>query len=197
MKICQLLIKSGIWPVAFYECQLSSTTVLGNPLAPAFNIYDIRRKCDHPPLCYDFDNLGRFLERADVKAELGVKDRNWSSCNMIVHTFMVGDWVTNMDYAVTNLLKNNIQVLVYSGDKDYVCNWRGGEAWTHTLPWDKSEEFNKIDYSVWSVNNKPAGEYKNIDNLTFLRVYDAGHMVPMDQPSISLEMLHQLVGIKQ
>ncbi len=29
-------------------------SVLGNPLKPKFNIYDIRDKCAHPPLCYDF-----------------------------------------------------------------------------------------------------------------------------------------------
>lgn len=29
-------------------------SVLGNPLNPKFNVYDIRDKCSHPPLCYDF-----------------------------------------------------------------------------------------------------------------------------------------------
>lgn len=195
MKICQLLIKTKLWPLALYECQLTGTTpILGNPLNPAFNVYDIRKKCDNPPLCYDFSNMDKFIAREDVRQELGVKDRSWSSCNMVVHTFMLGDWVSNLQDKVTNLLSNGVKVLVYSGDKDFICNWKGGEAWTHSLKWQKSDEFNKKDYSKWNVNEQPAGEYKNVDNLTFLRVYEAGHMVPMDQPQVALEMLSQFVG---
>jgi cathepsin A (carboxypeptidase C) len=195
MKICQFLIKTKLWPLALYECQFAGTTpILGNPLNPAFNVYDIRKKCDNPPLCYDFSNMDKFIAREDVREELGVKNRSWSSCNMVVHTFMLGDWVTNLQDKVTNLLSKGVKVLVYSGDKDFICNWKGGEAWTHSLKWQKSDEFNKKDYSKWNVNEQPAGEFKNVDNLTFLRVYEAGHMVPMDQPQIALEMLNQFVG---
>ena len=31
------------------------------------NIYDIRTKCEHPPLCYDFDNVVAYLARPDVR----------------------------------------------------------------------------------------------------------------------------------
>ena len=194
MKVCRGLIKTGIWPVAFYECQLSSTTILGNPLSPAFNVYDIRKKCDYPPLCYNFDNMSKFIEREDVRKELGVGNRKWTSCNMIVHTFMLGDWITNLQSNVANLLANDVKVLVYSGDKDWICNWRGGEAWIHSLDWEKKDEFNDKSYMTWNVNGKPAGEFKNVNNLTFLRVYEAGHMVPMDQPEVSLEMINQFTG---
>lgn len=194
MKVCQGLIKTGLWPVAFYECQLSSTLIMGNPIAPNFNLYDIRKKCDHPPLCYDFSNMDKFIAREDVRKELKVEKRTWTSCNMIVHTFMLGDWITNLQSSVINLLNNNVKVLVYSGDKDFVCNWKGGEAWTNSLNWSEAEQFRSKDYSKWTVNDKEAGEYKNVNNLTFLRVYDAGHMVPMDQPEISLKMLTEFTG---
>jgi len=194
MKVCQGLLNIGVWPIAFYECQLSSTSVLGIPLAPRFNVYDIRRKCDNPPLCYDFSLMDKFVAREDVRKELGVGNRKWTSCNMIVHTFMLGDWVSNLQSNVVNLLNNNVKVLVYSGDKDWVCNWRGGEAWTHSLNWEKKEEFKNQQYQKWTTGTNAGGEFKNVDNLTFLRIYDAGHMVPMDQPAVSLEMLNQFTG---
>lgn len=97
-------------------------------IMPAFNVYDIRRKCDKPPLCYDFSLLDKLMARPDVRAELGVGDRAWTSCNMLVHTFMLGDWTVNMSNQVQNVIKANKKVLVYSGEKDWVCNWRGGEA---------------------------------------------------------------------
>ena len=31
---------------------------------------------------------------------------------------------------VAEILNSKIEVLIYNGDKDWICNWRGGEAWT-------------------------------------------------------------------
>jgi hypothetical protein len=63
MKACQGLIyeaeheptKSLKLEVAATEfCTILSETVIGNPLKPKFNVYDIREPCTKPPLCYDF-----------------------------------------------------------------------------------------------------------------------------------------------
>ena len=37
--------------------------------------------------------------------------------------------------------KTDVEVLVYSGDKDWICNWRGGEAWTHEVEWNGKAAF--------------------------------------------------------
>jgi hypothetical protein len=47
------------------------TTILGVPVAPNFNVYDIRKKCEHPPLCYDFDNMSKFLQKPEIVEALG------------------------------------------------------------------------------------------------------------------------------
>lgn len=44
------------------------------------------------------------------------------------------------------------------------------------------------------VGDARAGELKSYANLKFLKVLDAGHMVPMNQPEFALEMLHQLTS---
>jgi hypothetical protein len=66
---------TGIWPVALEECQLALTPIIGVPVAPAFNLYDIREKCTNPPLCYDFDNLDKFLKKDEVETFLNSKSR--------------------------------------------------------------------------------------------------------------------------
>ena len=85
-------------------------------------------------------------------------------------------------------------MLVYSGDRDFICNWRGGEAWTNVVEWEGKEQFQNTDYADWLVNGEAAGALKAYANLKFLRVYEAGHMVPMNQPVAALEMLEQLVS---
>ena len=64
--VCKLLVKYNIPVVNQYVCNLVTQSVLGLPTSPRFNIYDIRRKCDVPPLCYDFHEIDEFLNRPDV-----------------------------------------------------------------------------------------------------------------------------------
>ncbi len=64
---CQQLMKAGMnWIFPLEGCTLAMDTIVGNPLKPRFNIYDIREKCVNPPLCYDFSLVGKFLARPDV-----------------------------------------------------------------------------------------------------------------------------------
>lgn len=104
-KLCQGLIKTGVWPIALEGCQLLVTSILGNPLAPRFNVYDIRKKCEHPPLCYDFSKVDKFLAKPEVVEKLGTQGRSWQSCNMVVHTALLGDWMTNQATKVSYLLE--------------------------------------------------------------------------------------------
>jgi len=175
--------------VALEYCQLLVEIILGNPLHPKFNVYDIREACLDPPLCYDMSNSDKYLNQPDIEAELGVSGRKWKECRQDVHMFLLGDWMTNLADKISNLLEQGVEVLVYSGDKDFICNWRGGEAWTNAVEWSGHEDFNAAQYSEWTVDGAPAGQIKQHKNFKFLRVYDAGHMVPMDQPANALAML--------
>lgn len=192
-KGCQGLIDAGVWPVALEYCQLLVTSILGVPTDPNFNVYDIREKCEHPPMCYDMSAAATFLNSPKVQEALGVSGRKWVDCNMEVHTALLGDWTTNMASKVSAVLEKGIQVLVYSGDKDFICNWRGGEAWTNAVTWTGQEDFNKQEYSDWDVKGVPAGALKSYKNLKFLRVFNAGHMVPMNQPQNALAMLQDFI----
>lgn len=59
---------------------------------------------------------------------------------------MLGDWLTNLSKQVSYLIDQGLKVLVYSGDLDFICNWRGGEAWTNRVEWNKKIEFQNQKY---------------------------------------------------
>ena len=65
-KVCTTLVKTGVWPVALEVCNLVMASMLGNPLKPRFNTYDIRIPCEKPPLCYDFSKVDQFLALPEV-----------------------------------------------------------------------------------------------------------------------------------
>lgn len=71
--------------------------------------------------------------------------------------FLLGDWLINLATKVADVANKGYLTLVYSGDKDFICNWRGGEAWTKALEWDGKTQFNEADYKEWMVNGKSAG----------------------------------------
>ena len=84
------------------------------------------------------------------------------------------------------------RLLFFNGVQDLVCNHVGNEKALENLPWAGRTQWIEAPRYAWISshhNGKPAGFMKEFQNLLFLKVLDAGHMVPMDQPDISLEMM--------
>lgn len=192
-KTCQQYVDEEPWYVAFPYCQSIVAQVIGNP--PRFNVYNIHEGCEHPPLCYDMSAETEFCNDADNQKQLHVKGNpSWETCNMDVHSALMGDWTTNMGKKIPAVLAAGKKILVYSGDYDYICNWRGGEAWTKVVEWERKDDFNMKEYEEWRVNGKGAGQLRQIDNFSFLRVYAAGHMVPLDQSENSFRMFSDFLS---
>jgi carboxypeptidase C (cathepsin A) len=85
-------------------------------------VYDVREKCQVPPLCYDFSNLDAFLALPEVIDALGVAGRSWVSCNRLVTLQLVfaGDWMRNLALQVPAILASGVRIVVYSGEYDFV-----------------------------------------------------------------------------
>lgn len=166
-----------------------------------WNPYDIRKKCGSNPLCYDFTALTNWLNDASVQSALGVKaGTTWQSCNYQVNQGFAYDWMKDFQQDANAVLEAGLPVLIYAGDCDFVCNWLGNQAWTLALDWSGKSDFNKAAMHPWSAGGTAAGEARTApgstkgSRLTFLRVYDAGHMVPMDQPANALAMINNFIS---
>lgn len=161
------------------------------------NVYDIRTMCEGSSLCYkDLEYIDEYLNLPEVKEKLGVEVEEYKSCNFDVNrNFMfAGDWMQPYHKNVIDLLEKDVPVLIYAGDKDFICNWLGNQAWADRLPWSHHEKFEAQPIRKWTVGKHAAGEVKNYKHFTFLRVFGAGHMVPYDQPENSLEMINRWVA---
>jgi len=185
----------GSGPLAKIACAAAYETCNSALMMPyqttGMNPYDMRVKCAKPPLCYDFSGVGKFLARADVRTALNIRPTagQWQSCNFKVNHMFMGDWMKDYQTQIPDLLHAGIRDLIYAGDQDFVCNWLGNRAWTLAMDWPGKAAFNKATAIDWTAAGKPAGRLWSASNFSFLRVYGAGHMVPLDQPEASLVML--------
>lgn len=83
---------------------------------------------------------------------------------------------------LTDPLAQEIDVLVYVGNKDWYCNAGGMRYWVNHLPWRLLARFRSPHEEPWvTAEGVWAGSRKCYDRLTFVEVFDAGHMVPMDK----------------
>lgn len=63
------------------------------------------------------------------------------------------------------------------GDRDYACNWIGGERAVHAVQYSGSEGFKNAGYEpiLYGANLEEGGQVKQYGNYSFSRVYQAGH----------------------
>lgn len=175
-------------------------TLFGPYQETGLNPYDIRVLCgDQGGNCYvEMDYIDDYLNLDYVKEAVGASNVDiFTGCDdTVFRNFILdGDEAKPFQQYVAELLEHNIPVLIYAGDKDYICNWLGNHNWSDSLEYYGHKEFEKTPLKPWiNEQGKPAGEVKNFEKFTFLRVYDAGHMVPFDQPQNSLEMVNRWIS---
>ena len=54
-------------------------------------------------------------------------------------------------------------------------------------------EYNAVTPTNLTLGGEAIGSIRSSHNLTFLQVYNAGHMVPRDQPKAALDMLNAFI----
>ncbi|XP_027342064.1 serine carboxypeptidase-like [Abrus precatorius] len=171
---------------SLYVCDDIFNQILS--VAGNINYYDIRKQCEGS-LCYDFSNVETFLNKKNVREALGVGDLDFVSCSSTVYAAMMQDWMRNLEVGIPALLEDGIEVLVYAGEEDLICNWLGNSRWVHAMEWSGKKEFGASPAVPFLVDGAEAGMLKSHGPLAFLKVNEAGHMVPMDQPKAALQML--------
>ncbi|RIA89247.1 prepro-carboxypeptidase Z [Glomus cerebriforme] len=151
--------------------------------------YDVRTSAELPQ-DYMF-----YLSKPDVMTAIGAQNP-FSNCSMDTYArfFLQGDFILTHKPDIEYLLSREFPVLLYYGDADFICNWFSGINLISVLIWPFQTEFNNEPLKKWIVGNYFAGETKSFDKLTFIRVYGAGHTVPLYQPINSLDMFTKWIN---
>ena len=162
-----------------------------------FNLYDIRLPCPDEFIeseCYNDTLLVGLMERKDVREILGVGNRSFEDCGEEIPKIMLEDNYMDISDIVIELLdKYDFKLLLYSGQYDWVCDIEGQKAWVEQLGWKYKKELNAEGWKDWYVDGDNVGEYKTYKNLWHAIVYEAGHMVVSDTPSVMVDAIYRLI----
>ncbi|CAD5235400.1 unnamed protein product [Bursaphelenchus xylophilus] len=152
--------------------------------------------------CYANAAAEKWLESKDVRKALNVPSyvQPWHPCNDTINqnyqqqhndTGPVFDEIIESEYP--------LRVLIYNGDTDLACNFLG-DQWLVERVAKKHGLKTSRPYNPWNVKGQIAGYEKQFSNkkvsIDLLTVKGAGHLVPLDRPEASLQMINNFIGEK-
>lgn len=182
-------------------CSSAYSSCTTNVLEPYFDagrsVYDIAHLL---PDSFPPDLYLEYLNTPAVQAAIGTPVNFTETNNIVVNEFVAtgdyerGDYVSDL----AALLNEGIRVGFIYGDRDYICNWYGGEAISLAVAADTSAayatQFPAAGYAPIITNDSYiGGVVRQYGNLSFSRIYDAGHSVPAYQPETAFQVFARIL----
>ena len=164
------------------------------------NVYDIRL-VDEYPACGmnwppDLKDIQPYLRRKDVVDALhaGAKQEGWVECNGRVGGALRN---ANSPASITLLpsLLEKVNVMLFAGDQDYICNYMGIEYLIEKMFWAGATGMDGAPTANWVVNGTAAGTWTESRRLTYVKVFNSSHMVPYDVPHVAHDMMLRFMGV--
>jgi hypothetical protein len=125
-----------------------------------------------------------YLTESDVLGALGVPVNFTFASPTVANAFQSTNDMTHGGFveAVGYLLDHGVKVHMMYGDRDYACNWFGGEDASLAVPYSGSESFAEAGYAPLLTPDGYSGLTRQYGNYSFSRVFQAGHEIPSYQP---------------
>ncbi|KAI4602361.1 hypothetical protein KJ359_009602 [Pestalotiopsis sp. 9143b] len=138
-----------------------------------------------------------YLNRKEIQDELGVPLNFTGLSSAVMNAFTTtGDFVLGRNVAVLGeLLDRGVKVALVYGDRDFQCNWYGGEQISLDIQSHITDDFHGAKYAEIQTNESyTGGLVRQFGNLSFSRVYDAGHEVPWYQPETAYRIFQRVMS---
>ena len=154
--------------------------------------YDIR-ELQPDPFPYDF--YVAYLNTPAVQAAIGAYQNYSDSSSTVGTAFGTTGDDGREDSTVQDMLalvRQNVTVMMYTGDADYNCNWLGGEVVSNEIG---APGFSSAGYVNISTDDGIVhGQVKQSGGFSFVRIYESGHEVPFYQPVAALAIFERAIG---
>ncbi|GLA41207.1 cell death protease [Aspergillus niger] len=208
-SVCKSRLETGKNKVHLNDCEKVMNALLDKTVEDnkCLNMYDIRLR-DTTDACgmnwpTDLEDVKPYLQREDVVKALNInpeKKSGWVECSGAVSSAFNPQKSPPSVQLLPGLLESGLQILLFSGDKDLICNHVGTEQLINNMKWNGGTGFETspgvwAPRHDWSFEGEPAGIYQYARNLTYVLIYNASHMVPYDLPRQSRDMLDRFMNV--
>lgn len=156
------------------------------------DVYDVRRWGG-----LSVELLTNYLNVPAVKKALNVPQKiTWTLADDAgpVAEKLESDVMADITYLFPHLLNQDLPLLIYTGNFDMLCGFNGIEDIFYNLDWQYKALWQKAPRKVWvALPNQTQGYVKSVENLMQINIPDAGHMVPMNKPQVSRNMIYNWI----
>ncbi|OTA99297.1 hypothetical protein M426DRAFT_257211 [Hypoxylon sp. CI-4A] len=143
-----------------------------------------------------------YLSDKSIRDTLGVAVNYTDISNTVGNAFnSTGDYARRNPKGylenIATLLDSGIRVAMIYGDRDYACNWIGGEKVSLNVRYEHSADFSQAGYADVTINDTlPVGQVRQHSLFSFTRVYQSGHMVPAYRHEVAYNLLNRTMQLK-
>ncbi|KAG8890518.1 Cell death protease [Tulasnella sp. 332] len=164
------------------------------------NVYDVRLSDTYPSCGMnwppDLHSVTDYLRRRDVVSALHATDKSeaWTECQGSVYSSFE---LKTSPASVTLLpsILDQIPVMLFAGDQDFICNYMGIEKLIDNLEWKGAKGMQGAPVLPWVLNGTEAGFWTTARNLTYVKISGASHMVGFDVPMAAHDMMLRFMGV--
>ncbi|KAJ8115936.1 hypothetical protein ONZ43_g4549 [Nemania bipapillata] len=142
-----------------------------------------------------------YLSKEEILQAIGVPVNYTDISNTVGKAFnLTGDYARRDPRGylqdIEILLNARIQVAMVYGDRDFACNWIGGERVSLGVNYSLSADFRRAGYSnITTIHGSdPVGQVRQHGMFSFSRIFQSGHMVPAYQPDVAFTILRRVMG---
>lgn len=165
--------------------------------SPDLSVYDFAQPYN---TSYPSSYFLGYLNQPHVQSALGIPLNFTESSPSVFSAFgATGDFIAQSSSDgylgnLASLLNAGVKVALMYGDRDYICNWVGGENVSLTIPYKSARSFRKAGYADIRINDSYVGGLvRQYGNLSFSRVFQAGHEVPAYQPETAYQIFRRAI----
>ncbi|XP_076043892.1 retinoid-inducible serine carboxypeptidase-like [Oratosquilla oratoria] len=118
----------------------------------------------------------------------------WGAQEGRVFDTLAGDFMKPVVASVVRLLtETDLHVAVYTGNLDLICDTPGTFRWIEEMEWpDKAKWEAATNTPVFTSFIYPEAYVQRYGQFSVFSVLRAGHMVPLDAPDFSLQMIDMI-----
>ncbi|KAH8835866.1 alpha/beta-hydrolase [Flagelloscypha sp. PMI_526] len=140
------------------------------------------------------DYYQTFLSSSTTQKAIGSIGK-FSACNGTIKDMFdqAGDLARSSLPTLGALVDTHLPFLIWAGDADIKASWVGVHECVAQMPWYGNTTFNATTMVPFTIDGTAVAEVKAVGNLSFARVYGAGHAMPAFQPKVALEIFAQFI----